>query len=62
MMMTWTPPATWTAAALAAAWARGIVVGDGRVDGGLTIIAMVCAIAAALCVLDLASGRHMKRG
>jgi len=60
-MMAWAPSAVWTAAAVAAAWAR-VVVDDGRVDGGLTILAVVCAIAAALCVLDLASGRQSKRG
>jgi hypothetical protein len=60
-MMAWTPPAAWAAAALAAVWLRGFF-DHGQVHGGLTITALACAIAAAFCVLDLASGRRSKRG
>lgn len=59
-MLAWARPVGWIAVALLAVWLRGHAV-DERVLDGLTLLAMGCAIAAALSVLHLAAGRPSKR-
>jgi hypothetical protein len=59
--MRWIRTAAWTLAAVAAAWLRRFAV-DEHILGGLTILAVFCAVAGAISVLELASGHHSKRG
>jgi len=61
LMMAWTRPAGLIAAAFGAAWLRGFV-DDERVIDALTLLAVACAVVAALFVLQLAAGRPSKRG
>lgn len=59
-MKAWIRPGAWAAVALAAVWLRALVDHD-NVHGGLTVIALVSAIAATISILELAGGRQSKR-